>query len=53
MIPTAVANTQQPSKEEHAPELDVQLGNLSSTISKLKKDAKRSQTQVCKVTVAD
>ena len=49
MIPTTVADTQTPSssKPEHAPELDVQLGNLSSTISKLKKDAKRFQTEVC------
>ena len=48
MIPTTVTNSQQPinSKPENAPELDVQLGNLSSTISKLKKDAKRFQAQV-------
>lgn len=48
MAPTAVPDSPQPSgaKEGATPELDMQLGNLSATIQKLHKDAKRFQAEV-------
>ena len=48
MIPTAGTNTQNTSKPklENTAGLDVQLGNLSTTVLKLRKDAKRFQAQV-------